>query len=196
MKLSRILSCAVVTACLTTAMVYAAPGAPDKQKNPNAPGTQNIESPVKQQNDKENQQDNKKGSFRSKNHNKSHDMEKYQDPLDALKKKKEKIQSMLKEGKITKEEADAIIEKIDRKIKDIEDFNKLSPEKKKDKLMNDFKAFVEKGVKSGKLTREKADEMIKKFNEKLQSWDGKSYPGFFTNGLEFKRHHSPCKKCS
>ena len=97
MKLSRILSCAIVTACLTTTMVFAAPGAPEKQKNLNAPGIQNIENPVRQQNNKEKQQYNKKDSFRSKNNNNSNDMEKFQDPLEALKKKKEKIQSMLKE---------------------------------------------------------------------------------------------------
>jgi len=120
-------------------------------------------------------------------------MEKFQDPLEALKKKKEKIQSMLKEGKISKEEADAINARIDKKIKEIEEFNKLSPEQKKDKLMKGFKESVEKGVKSGKLTREKADEMIKKFNEKLQNWDGKGYPDFLIKGFGFKGHHGPRK---
>ncbi|HHW49000.1 MAG TPA: DUF2680 domain-containing protein [Clostridiaceae bacterium] len=188
MKLSRILSCAVVAACLTTTMVFAAPGAPNIQKTPGAPGEQNIEKPIKQQNDKD--------IFGSKNHDNKHDMKKFKDPLEALKQKKEKIQSMLKEGKITKEKADEITAKIDKKIKEIEEFNKLSPEQKKANLTDKFKAFIEKRVKKGKLTREEADEMIKKFNEKLQSWDGKGYPDFFKKGFGFKGHHCNDKKCS
>ncbi|MCR4434934.1 MAG: hypothetical protein QHH06_05315 [Clostridiales bacterium] len=100
------------------------------------------------------------------------------DPLQALQDKKERVQSLLKEGKITKEKADAIIAKIDLKIKNIKEFNSLTLPQKKDRLKSNFKASMDKKVKDGKLTQDKANELIKDFNEKVEKWDGSGYPEF------------------
>jgi len=33
-------------------------------------------------------------------------------------------------------------------------------------------------VKEGKISRDKADEIIRKFNKKIDEWDGTGYPPF------------------
>ncbi len=85
---------------------------------------------------------------------------------------------MLKEGKINKEKADEKITRINSKINEIQEFNKLTPEQKKDRLINNFKASIENRVKEGKLERKQADELLKKFLKKIGSWDGNGYPDF------------------
>lgn len=111
------------------------------------------------------------------------------DPLRALESRKVKIQSLLKEGKITKENADERIARIDSKIKEIQSFNKLTLPQKKDKLIYDCKASVEKLVKEGKLDRVKADTLLKNYSEKINKWDGNGYPHFHT-----KCSKGECKK--
>lgn len=100
------------------------------------------------------------------------------DPIKALQAKKEKVQALLKEGKITKEEADKKTAWIDSKIKEIESFNKLPLQQKKDKLISDCKAAVEKRVSEGKLDRAKADTILNEYTEKINTWDGTGYPKF------------------
>ncbi len=109
---------------------------------------------------------------------------KHQDPIKMLQEKKEKVREMLKEGKITKEQADAKISKIDARIKRIEEFNKLPLSEKKVKLISNFKAAMDRKVKDGKLTQSEAEEIIKEFTGKVEKWDGKGYPGFL--GKSFK----------
>ncbi|MDP4180278.1 MAG: hypothetical protein Q8942_04205 [Bacillota bacterium] len=106
------------------------------------------------------------------------------DPIKALENKKEKIQSLVKEGKISKEIADEKIAKIDSKIKEIKIFNNLPLEQKREKLINNRKTHIEKLVKEGKLDRSKADSILKDYTEKINKWDGNGYPRF----------HSKCKK--
>jgi len=167
MKLFRILTIIAVLVCVVAASVFAAPS----QVSPDDAQQQTGDTLRKDMKDL------KGKGFRCKDGSMMH-----KDPVEALKQKKEKVQSLLKEGKITKEQADAIIAKIDAKIKAIEEFNKHSPQQKKEKLLERFKASVEKKVKEGKLTREKADELIRKFSEKLKNWDGTGYPDFLRRG--------------
>lgn len=110
------------------------------------------------------------------------------DPLKELQNKKEKIDSLLKEGKITKDEADKIKSRIDKKIKEINEFNKLPLEQKKEKLISRFKKKIEIKVSKGKLTRQQADELMRKFSEMIQKWDGTGYPGFGFKGHRMKGH--------
>ncbi len=100
------------------------------------------------------------------------------DPIKALESGKEKVQTLLKEGKISKEKADEITSKIDSKINEIKNFNKLDLKQKKDKLINDCKSHIEKRVKEGKLDKDKADALLKDYTEKINNWDGKGYPQY------------------
>lgn len=111
------------------------------------------------------------------------------DPVKALENKKEKIQSMLKEGKITKEKADAITARINVRIHEINEFNKLTIQQKKTKLINDFRTSVENKVKEGKLTKEKANVMLKDYSDKLNKWDGSGYPKVHGKGFKGKGKH-------
>lgn len=158
MKFSRIIATIVAIACFSTLTAFAAPDTgTSRQNGENA----KIE----------------------KKHFKDKDFKKFReefskDPIKALQGRKEKVQSLLKEGKITREKADEITARIDSKIKEIQEFNKLPLQQKKEKLVSDFKALMEKKVNSGKLTREKADTMVREFTEKIEKWDGKGYPIF------------------
>ncbi len=167
MKFTRTLAVAFLSTLLVSAPVAAAPEA---AKQPNSNTVQQKDDILKME--------------RPHCRHKGSGIYKHKDPLKRLQEKREKIQSLLKEGKITKEKADSITSRIDSKIKKIEEFNKLSPEQKKEKLMNDFKERLEKKVKDGRLTRGKADSMLKEFTEKVQKWDGNGYPGFLGKGLK------------
>ena len=69
------------------------------------------------------------------------------DPIKALELRKERIKQQLKEGKITKEKADEIITKIDAKIEEIQEFNNMTVQQKKDSLIRRFKTSIEQKVK-------------------------------------------------
>lgn len=102
--------------------------------------------------------------------------EKEEDPIKKLQGKKEKIQKLFEEGKLTKEEAEAKIKLIDEKIKKIEEFNKLPLSKKKEKLIENFKNFTDDMVRKGKITQEKAEELVKEYESKVNRWDGNGKP--------------------
>jgi len=112
--------------------------------------------------------------------------EDFKDPISFLKEKKEDIQKLEKEGKISKEEAERKIKKIDSKIKEIEEFNKLPLEQKREKLIEKFKKVMAEKVKEGKISQEKADELIKEYTKKIQEWDGKGMPKFYHKGHDKK----------
>ncbi|MCX7920874.1 MAG: hypothetical protein N3B21_02440 [Clostridia bacterium] len=173
MKLTKILATAALITCFTATAAFAAP---------DVSGTSNTVT-VQQQSDTVNKE---KRDFKGKGFKNGHDWMSQKDPVKALESKKQKIQEKLKEGKITKEQADAINARIDSKLKEIKEFNSLTLQQKRDKLKADFKAKLDKGVKEGKLTQEKADEVIKKFTEKVDKWDGTGYPMFHKKG--FKCH--------
>jgi polyhydroxyalkanoate synthesis regulator phasin len=100
-------------------------------------------------------------------------------PISSLEKKKEEIQSLVKEGKLTKEKAAEITSRIDARIKSFKEFDKLSLTEKKKKLKENFSSHLEKGVKDGRITKEKMNEVLDEFNKKIDNWDGKGYPKFF-----------------
>lgn len=120
-------------------------------------------------------------------HGKCADFEK--DPIKALECRKEKVRSLLKEGKITKEQADEMTARIDEKIAKVKEFSKLTLPQKRARLMEEFKTSADKWVKEGKLTREKADVMIRDFNEKITKWDGSGYPVMHGKRFHDGKHH-------
>lgn len=103
-------------------------------------------------------------------------MEQEKDPIARLKDKKAKIQELLQQGKISKEEAEARILLIDVKIRKIGEFNKLPLNDKKERLINNFKAFMNDRVKEGKITQEKANQLILEYTKKVNEWDGSGTP--------------------
>lgn len=111
------------------------------------------------------------------------------DPVKALECRKAKVQSLLKEGKITKEEAAEKTARIDARIAKINEFNKLTLPQKKTKLMEEFKASVNNKVKDGRITREKADTITREFNEMITNWDGNGYPWLQGKWFKHGRHH-------
>jgi len=111
---------------------------------------------------------------------------KHRDPVKALEEKKEKIRELQKQGKISEEEANEMIKKIDEKIKLIEEFKKLPAEKKKEVLISKFKERIEEKVKEGKLTRVEADKIIEKYTEKLNKLKEKDFQNFKYNGKIFR----------
>lgn len=170
MNISRILSTAALVISLSAAPAFAESFNPVAEKNVTIAHTR---------------QDIKDSEQGLKDSGKKCD-EFRKDPVKALEAKKAKIQTLLKEGKITKEKAEEITARIDTKIKEIESFNKLSLQQKKDKLISDCRSYVEKQVKEGKLDRAKADELIKKYTEKINKWDGSGYPKYHSERSEHR----------
>lgn len=105
------------------------------------------------------------------------------DPLERLQKEKEAIQQKVKDGKLTQEQADKRIAEIDQRIKEIQDFNNLTLDQKKEKLLSSFTTSINEKVKNGKLAQDKADQEIANFKTKLDAWDGTGNPPFIGRGL-------------
>ena len=108
------------------------------------------------------------------------------DPIKALEMRKEQVKQQLKEGKITKEKADEIITKIDARIKEIQEFNNMTLQQKRDSLIRRFKTSLEQKVREGKLSQDKANQLIKDYTDKVNNWDGNDYPYFLRKGLRDK----------
>lgn len=98
------------------------------------------------------------------------------DILQKLENRKVKIQEKVSEGKISTEKANKIKARIDQRINKVKEISKLSPDKKKAALIADFKELMNKKVQNNRLTKEEADTLIKKYTEKVNSWDGNGYP--------------------
>lgn len=111
-----------------------------------------------------------------------------EDPIARLENKKSEVLKMLDEGKITKENADAVIKKIDSRIAEIKDFNKLTLDQKREKLIEDCKSRLDLLVKDGKIDKKKADDIQKSYTDKIKQWDGVGYPKFFGEGMKGKKH--------
>jgi len=107
------------------------------------------------------------------------------DPIEKLEEKKQEIQKELKEGKISKEKADELTKKIDRRIERIKKFNSLSLPEKKEHLSKNFKLRLEQQIKDGRITNEEGEKLLADFNKQLESWDGKQPPKFIHN---LKKH--------
>lgn len=110
------------------------------------------------------------------------------DPLKRLEKRKELIEKELKEGKITKEKADEMTDRIDKHIAKIKEFNSLSLPQKKQFLSEKFKSRIDHEVKQGKITKEEGDKALDEFNNSLENWDGKGFP-------QFMKKNDKCNKC-
>lgn len=117
-----------------------------------------------------------------------------QDPVKSLESKKERIQSKLKEGKITKEKADEITVRIEARIKTIQEFNKLTLQQKKNKLTDNVKMSMDRKVREGKLPQDKANELLKEYTDKISQWDGSGYPKFVKKALEGREHKKTDEK--
>jgi hypothetical protein len=169
MKFPAILAGAVVITCLSTTMAFA---------ETNTQGSSDISS---------NQQKSDKADKGEKHCKRKDHQEFIKDPIKALESRKEKVQKSLKDGKITKEKADEINSRIDAKIKAIKEFNSLPLDKKRDKLITNFKAFMDKRVKDGKLSQEEANTKIKEFTDKIKKWDGTGYPMLHDKGMKDKK---------
>jgi len=161
-NLRRIMAFAILMACMTTATVFAQIDA-DASKANNTP-----QNKIESKEDKD---------LREK------------DPIKELERMKEKVQTLLKEGKITKEEADKINAKIDEKIKKINEFNKLPLEKKKEKLLSDLKARLEEKVKEGEITKDQMNKIMKECEKRIKEWDGNGFPRIYCNGCKPKGEH-------
>lgn len=91
---------------------------------------------------------------------------------------KEKTEERLKAGEITEEEAERLKAKIDERIEEIKEFQKLPLEEKKKLIISSLENRLEKKVSENKLSQEKADEILQKKLEEIEAWDGKSNPEF------------------
>lgn len=98
------------------------------------------------------------------------------DPLQVLEKRKEKINKLLKEGKIPKEKAEEKLRKIDRRIEEIKEFQKLPLEKKRERVINNFRHELDKLVRDGAIKPEEAERLMNEVTEKINKWDGSGYP--------------------
>lgn len=100
------------------------------------------------------------------------------DPLKRLENRKENIQKEYKEGKITKEKADELTQKIDKHIAKIKEFNSLPLPQKKERLSEKVRSHIEREVTDGKITKEEGEKIINDFKKDIESWDGKEPPKF------------------
>lgn len=162
MKISKMLLTAAVTANLFTTVAFA-DTTHSKPTNP----VKTEQSNMHNKEDKDLHLDHKKCT------------DEFKDSIKWLENRKETILKLEKEGKISKEEADKKVKKIDSKLKGIEEFNKLTVEQKREKIIGKFKEVMALQIKEGKISQEKADELISEYTKKIQEWDGNGIPGFY-----------------
>ena len=101
------------------------------------------------------------------------------DPITVLENRKKEIEGLLKEGRISKEEAEAILRRIDKGIAEIKEFNGLPLEEKRARLIRDCKDYLDSLVERGEMDRDKADRIFEKYSDRTNKWDGTGYPRFF-----------------
>lgn len=98
------------------------------------------------------------------------------DPIKKLEDIKAKVTEKYNQGKISKEKYDNMISKINEKEQYIKELNSLTLSQKRQKLISDFTANLNKKVQSGKILQDKANELIKKYTDKVNKWDGTGFP--------------------
>lgn len=117
------------------------------------------------------------------------------DPVKELKTLKSKAQEDYKQGRISKDELELRLSKIDRKLDAIKEFSRLSLEQKKDRLVTDFKKAVNKKVQEGKITENESDRILQHFTETVNQWDGQGFPSFYHRKITIsKKGHSQDKE--
>lgn len=100
------------------------------------------------------------------------------------------IGKQVESGTITKEAGDALLQQFKMSIGEgnvtisaaigeagflsgePEDIQKLSPEERKDKLINDMTAINKKEVEAGTITQQEADKRLEELKKQLENWDG------------------------
>jgi len=132
---------------------------------------------------------NEKDGHSKGNHFRQRWVEFEQDPLKMLNNKKDMVQTLLKEGKMSKDEADEIIKRVDKSIKTVNDFNKLTLVKKKEFLLKQFDSTMDARLKDGKIKKDLVEELKKEYRDRITQWDGKGYPGFLIKGVFYKGMH-------
>lgn len=95
-------------------------------------------------------------------------------PLKRLEERKAMLEKEYKDGKITKDQYDEKIAKINKHIEEIKEFESLSLPEKKAKISEKVKSRIEQQIKDGVITKEEGDNLLREFNKKLESWDGKT----------------------
>ncbi|ADL69453.1 hypothetical protein Tthe_1969 [Thermoanaerobacterium thermosaccharolyticum DSM 571] len=98
------------------------------------------------------------------------------DPIQLLENLKAKIEEKYSQGKISQNQENNIITKINSAEQKIENFNNMTLDQKKQTLIDYFTTIVNNEVKNGKITQDKANTLIKNFTDKVNKWDGTGYP--------------------
>ncbi|KAA5807991.1 hypothetical protein [Thermoanaerobacterium thermosaccharolyticum] len=98
------------------------------------------------------------------------------DPIQLLENLKAKIEEKYSQGKISQNQENNIITKINSAEQKIENFNNMTLDQKKQTLIDYFTTIVNNQVKNGKITQDKANTLIKNFTDKVNKWDGTGYP--------------------
>ena len=93
------------------------------------------------------------------------------DPLTVLENRKEELKKQLKEGRISREEADAILKRIETGIAEIKKFSALPLEEKRARLIKDCKDYLDSLVERGEMDRIRPKDSHD-YTEKINKWDG------------------------
>lgn len=110
------------------------------------------------------------------------------DPIQVLENFKTKIEEKYSQGKISQNQENRILAKINNAEQKIQAFNNMTLEQKKQTLIDDFTNFINNQVKNGKITQSKANTLIKNFTDKVNKWDGNGYPRFVMRYLKKYMH--------
>ncbi|ORX22492.1 hypothetical protein BVF91_11240 [Thermoanaerobacterium sp. PSU-2] len=153
-KSKKIIATAVIGTVLLTSIAFADTSTSSSQANSNASTSQTVKS-------------NKKF-----------------DPIQALENFKTKIEEKYSQGKISQDQENSILTKINNAEQKIQAFNNMTLDQKKQTLIDDFTNIVNNQVKNGKITQDKANTLIKNFTDKVNKWDGNGYPQFVTRYLK------------
>ncbi|MCX7710554.1 MAG: hypothetical protein N2484_12000 [Clostridia bacterium] len=105
------------------------------------------------------------------------------DPVAELKSLKNTVKEEYKQGKISKDELHLGLEKIDRKLKAVKEFNDLSIDQKKEKLVTDFIKAVNKKVQVGELSTNDVGTLLESYTDTVKQWDGQGFPTFYHRGI-------------
>ncbi len=98
------------------------------------------------------------------------------DPIQLLENLKAKIEEKFSQGKISQNQENNIITKINSAEQKIENFNNMTLDQKKQTLIDYFTTIVNNQVKNDKITQDKANILIKNFTDNVNKWDGTGYP--------------------
>lgn len=99
------------------------------------------------------------------------------DPAQMLDKQKALIKQQLAAGKMTQEQANAALARLDKIAADQKSFDALTTDQKKEKLVSDFTVSINERVKAGKMTQVQADKAIADMKIKVAAMTEVKYFG-------------------